>query len=107
VAVSILDDALNPTGQVFNTQTKNDLGEFDIAFVTSGPVALEGKGTTTTRSLGQLSSSELTLRALYIPSAPGAQSAFVNMSHAPDGGPRTRPHHLGDWLCRGGDASRE
>ena len=79
VQVSLLDAALSPTGQVFNTQTINDRGEFLISFEAAGPVALEGVGYYYNEVTGALASSDLTLRALYIPSGSGKQQAFVNM----------------------------
>jgi hypothetical protein len=79
VQVSILDGDLDPTGDVFNTQTENDLGEFSISFTASGPVALEGVGFYYNEVLGRLSTANLTLRAFYVPEGPGAQSAYINM----------------------------
>ena len=79
VQVSVLNTDLTPTGQVFNTQTKNDRGEFEISFQSSGPVALEGVGYYYNEVTGQLSSSNLTLRALYAPTKSGEQAAYINM----------------------------
>lgn len=44
VNISPLDASLNPTGQVFSTQTADDLGQFSVQFMASGRVALEGNG---------------------------------------------------------------
>lgn len=79
VDVSLLDAQLNPTGQVFSTQTINDRGEFDIAISASGPVKLEGTGFYYNEVAGALSTSSLTLRAFYVPTAAGTQTAYVNM----------------------------
>ena len=79
VQVSLLNPNLTPTGQVFNTQTINDRGEFDISFQAVGPVALEGAGYYYNEVTGQLSSSNLTLRAFFVPTQGGAQSAYINM----------------------------
>ncbi len=79
IEVSLLDDQLNPTGQVFNTQTVNDRGEFDIAFSSSSPVALKGVGFYYNEASGALSGSSITLRAFFVPSAAGAQTAYVNL----------------------------
>ncbi|MBI5549483.1 MAG: hypothetical protein HY901_36820 [Deltaproteobacteria bacterium] len=79
IQVSTLDPNLNPTGQVFNTQTTNDRGEFSISFEAAGAVALEGEGYYYNEVVGALSSSTLTLRAFYVPSGSGSQQAYVNL----------------------------
>ncbi|MBI4508025.1 MAG: hypothetical protein HY698_00215 [Deltaproteobacteria bacterium] len=79
VHVSVLDEHLNPTGQVFNTSTINDRGEFKASVPASGPVALEGVGFYYNEVKGALSGSSLTLRAFYVPSGPGNQKAYVNL----------------------------
>lgn len=79
VSVTIQDSGLNPTGQVFQTQTLNDRGEFAISFTTRSPVALEGNGYYFNEVTGQLSASTLTLRAFYVPTATTVQSAYINM----------------------------
>lgn len=79
IELSLLDAQLNPTGQVFNTQTVNDRGEFDIAFSSSGPVALKGVGFYYNEISGSLSTASITLRAFYVPSGTGRQSAYVNL----------------------------
>jgi hypothetical protein len=67
IMLSVLDDRLNPTGLVFNTQTINDRGEFEIAFDAAGPVSLQGDGFHYNEVLGVLSSAAITLRAFYVP----------------------------------------
>ena len=79
IQVSLLDAALSPTGQVFNTETTNDRGEFAIQFEASGPAAIQGDGYYYNEVIGGLSTSTLTLRAFYVPSEPGVQDAYVNM----------------------------
>lgn len=79
IDVSLLDAQLNPTGQVFSTQTINDRGEFDIAFTATGPVKMEGTGFYYNEVSGALSNSGLTLRAFYVPTSSGTQFAYVNM----------------------------
>lgn len=79
VNVSPLDDTLNPTGQVFNTQTTDDLGQFRVDFSATGRVALEGNGFYYNEVVGALSSAQLTLRALYEIKTGGAQNAYVNL----------------------------
>ena len=65
IAVSTVDDEGAPTGDVFNTQTVDDLGRFTVAFEASGFVALEGLGFYYNEVSGQLSDAPLTLRAFY------------------------------------------
>lgn len=79
IEVSLLDAQLNPTGQVFDTQTANDRGEFDVAFSATGPVSLKGVGFYYNEVTGGLSTASITLRAFYVPVASGAQTAFVNL----------------------------
>jgi hypothetical protein len=79
VVISVLDVELNALGQVFTTETTNDLGEFDITFAVAGPVALEATGYYYDELAGRLSASVLSLRALYAPAASGPQQAHVNL----------------------------
>jgi cysteine-rich repeat protein/ELWxxDGT repeat protein len=78
VAISELDEALAPTGLVFNTETTSDLGEFGLSVETSGVLAVEATGFHYNEVVGGLSEATLTLRAFYEASGPGAQQAFVN-----------------------------
>jgi len=79
VSVSLLDSHLSPTGQVYNTQTNSDRGEFEVAFPASGPVSLEGEGFYFNEVTGQLSEAALTLRAFYAPAQTADQRVFINM----------------------------
>lgn len=79
VQLSLLDAALSPTGEVFNTSTTSDLGEFELSFEHAGPVSLEGQGFYYNEVTAALSQGNLTLRAFYVPGQGGAQSAYVNM----------------------------
>ena len=79
VAVSAVDAMGNPTGQVFNTQTTDDLGQFQLAVSYQGNVSLEGTGYYYNEASGKLSGSSLTLRAFYSVSQSGAQQAYVNI----------------------------
>jgi hypothetical protein len=79
VTVSVLDTSLNPTGQVFLTQTKSDLGDFELTFDHLGLVALEGNGYYYNEVSGQLSTSLLTLRAFYEVTSGGEQAAYINI----------------------------
>jgi hypothetical protein len=79
IMLSVLDERLNPTGVVFNTQTINDRGEFEIAFDAAGPVSLQGDGFHYNEVLGGLSSAAITLRAFYVPNGDTEQQVYVNM----------------------------
>jgi hypothetical protein len=79
ITLSILDQQLNPTGQVFNTQTSNDRGEFEIGLSATSPISLQGSGFYYNEVLGTLSGADITLRAFYVPSGTGVQEVYVNM----------------------------
>lgn len=79
VNISPLDGSLNPTGQVFSTQTADDLGQFSVQFMASGRVALEGNGFYYNEVTGVLSNAQLTLRAIYDVQADGPQKAYINL----------------------------
>ncbi len=79
VNVSTLDAKGSPLGQVFNTKTSSDLGEFQVDFMASGPVALEGSGFCYNEVSGGLSSASITLRAYYEITAGGQQEAYGNL----------------------------
>ncbi|HAB19119.1 MAG TPA: hypothetical protein DCE44_22100 [Verrucomicrobiales bacterium] len=79
VNVSTLDAKGNPLGQVFNTKTSSDLGEFQVDFTASGQVSLEGSGFYYNEVSGGLSTASITLRAYYEITAGGKQEAYVNL----------------------------
>jgi hypothetical protein len=79
ITLSVLDQQLNPTGQVFNTQTINDRGEFEIGVSATSPISLQGSGFYYNEVLGTLSGADITLRAFYVPSGTGVQEVYVNM----------------------------
>jgi hypothetical protein len=79
ITLSVLDQQLNPTGQVFNTQTINDRGEFEIEVSATSPISLQGSGFYYNEVLGTLSGADITLRAFYVPSGTGVQEVYVNM----------------------------
>jgi hypothetical protein len=79
VSVSVLNDELVPTGQVFNTQTNNDRGQFEISVAISGPVSLQGEGFYFNEVTGSLSGAALTLRAFFAPDQSSDGVVFINM----------------------------
>lgn len=65
ISANMLDSSLNPTGQVYNVQTTDDLGHFSVP--TSVPnklVELVGDGFYMDELTGQLSSARIQLRAV-------------------------------------------
>ncbi len=80
VVVSPLNASnLQPTGQTFLTNTKNDRGEFEVVFEATGPVSVEGEGYYYNEITGSLSGAELTLRAFFVPTGTGLQEAYLNL----------------------------
>jgi hypothetical protein len=79
ISISTVDRTANPTGQVFLTQTTDDLGDFDISIAGQGFVAIEGNGFYYNEVTGKLSSAQLTLRALYDVGGAPTQNVYVNM----------------------------
>ncbi len=78
ITVSLLDVDLAPTGQAFRTQTVNDRGEFTLDIAADGPLSLQCRGYYYNEVSGRLTDSELTLRAIFIPTIAGRQQANVN-----------------------------
>ena len=79
LALSPVDGTGNPTGQVFMTETIDDLGDFALNLTYQGNASIEGVGYYYNEVTGQLSSSSLTLRAFYNVTATGTQHAYVNI----------------------------
>ena len=79
ITISPLDNMAQPTGKTFLTQTTNDKGEFAVNFDASGLVSLQGDGFYFNEVSGGLSTSQLTLRALYVVEQSGAQQAYLNL----------------------------
>lgn len=79
LALSPVDATGNPTGQVFMTQTTDDLGDFSLNLVYQGNASIEGVGYYYNEVTGQLSSSSLTLRAFYNVTSNSSQQAYVNI----------------------------
>lgn len=79
ISISLLDADLDPTGQNFSTETINDVGEFSANNLPMQPLGLQGEGFYYNELTGNLSSAELTLRGIFIPTAGTTQSAYVNI----------------------------
>ena len=78
VQVSPIDELGAPTGELFATQTTNDLGEFSVASVPQGDVFIEGNGYFYNELLGTVSAAPLTLRAYHRLAAGGSGSRSVS-----------------------------
>jgi hypothetical protein len=79
IQVSTMDASGNPTGQTFNTDTENDLGEFSVVVPHDGLVEIEGTGFYYNEVTGQLSDASLTLRAWTVVGADVEQTAYLNL----------------------------
>jgi len=77
VSVSPLDKDGVPTGEVFQTTTANDLGEFEIKLKHKGLVSIMASGYYFNEVTGCLSGAPITLRALV--DVEKSQAAFVNV----------------------------
>ncbi len=79
VSVSPVDAAGTPTGQVFQTQTSDDAGRFDLAIDVDGPVRLEAQGFYYNEVTGELSTAQITLRSYDSFVEAGHAVAFINL----------------------------
>jgi hypothetical protein len=79
IQISTVDNAANPLGQVFPTQTTDDLGNFSLALAYQGIVSIEGSGYYYNEATGKLSDASLTLRAFYDVQTTPVQNAYVNL----------------------------
>jgi hypothetical protein len=80
VTVSAIDGTGTPTGQVFNTQTSDDLGDFAVSFAYRGNVDMQAQGFYYDELTGALSSAPIVLRALYEVTNGGPQGAYINVA---------------------------
>ena len=67
------------TGQVFSTQTTDDLGDFSVSFAYRGNVDMQAQGFYYDEVTGALSTSPIELRALYDVTTGGPQHAYINL----------------------------
>jgi len=79
VTLSAIDTSGVPTGQVFNTQTSDDLGDFAVSFSYRGNVDMQAQGFYYDEVTGSLSSAAIVLRALYQVTNGGPQGAYINI----------------------------
>ncbi|MBI5546076.1 MAG: VCBS repeat-containing protein [Deltaproteobacteria bacterium] len=79
VSVSPVSDLGSPVGQVFQTQTDDDLGRFTVELPAPGLVLLEASGFYYNEVTGKLSAAALTLRAFARINGGGPQDACINV----------------------------
>jgi ELWxxDGT repeat protein len=79
VDVAVLDSEGNPTGEVFGTQTDDDLGNFAVDIEGASFVSLEAVGFYYNEVQGELSDSFLTLRGYYEVGGEPIQSVYINL----------------------------
>jgi hypothetical protein len=79
VTLAGIDATGASTGQVFSTQTTDDLGDFAVNFVYRGYVDMQAQGYYYNELTGGLSSAPIVLRALYNVASGGPQTAHLNM----------------------------
>ena len=79
IDVAMYDATGNPTGAVYRTSTRNDLGEFSIKLPNAGPVLVEGNGFYYNEATGELSQASLALRAIYRATKIPTQPIYVNV----------------------------
>ena len=79
VSLSLVDARGNPTGEVFNTHTINDLGEFNLELRVPRYASLEANGYYYNEATGALSESPIFLMAFYEARASGQQQAYINI----------------------------
>ena len=79
ISISAIDDNGNPTGDVFNTQTINYLGEFEVTLNYRGFISLSGTGIYYNEITGGLSDTSITLQAYHKILGGGVQEAYVNL----------------------------
>lgn len=76
ISISTLTPSLEPTGDVYNTQTTNDAGEFSVGVGAPGLAALEASGFHFDEIAGELSSAPIVLRGL---AEVGGAPVYVNV----------------------------
>ena len=79
ILVSILNSDGTSTDQTIQTQTSDSVGNFSFETGTATPVLIQASGYHLNEVTGQLSSGELTLRAIFDLTDDPNQTAFVNI----------------------------
>lgn len=76
VSVAGLDDAAEPTGQVWQTVITDDLGAFSLSAISAGTIRIEASGYAFDEVRGTLTLAPLTLHAI--------EEASVSTASTPD-----------------------
>jgi hypothetical protein len=79
IQVSTMDASGNPTGDNYNTETENDLGEFSVVVEHYGLLEIEGTGFYYNEITGGLSTASLTLRAWAWMEPATEKTAYLNL----------------------------
>ena len=80
VDVAMIDSiTTDPLGTVFNTTTRNDLGEYNLNLNSLGTAEIVANGFYFNEIKGQLSSAAITMRALAEFSSSGTQQVYINI----------------------------
>lgn len=79
IVVSYLNDNGSTTTSNIQTETSNSIGNFSFTPDETGPVRIQAEGYHLNEITGELSSGELTLRAIYNITSEQGQAAFVNI----------------------------
>ncbi len=79
VVISYLNDNGSTTTSNIQTETLNSIGNFSFTPIQTGPVRIQAQGYHLNEITGELSSGELTLRAVYNITSEQGQAAFVNI----------------------------
>ncbi|NUP13064.1 MAG: DUF4215 domain-containing protein [Polyangiaceae bacterium] len=77
ISISSLTPSLDPTGDVYNTQTSSDAGDFSVTVAAAGLAALEASGFHYDEIAGELSTAPIVLRGLA--EVGGPAPVFVNV----------------------------
>ncbi|HWO08009.1 MAG TPA: thrombospondin type 3 repeat-containing protein [Polyangiaceae bacterium] len=79
ILASNLDGQGNPTGDVFTTTTRDDLGQFDLDCSATDLIEVQGTGFYYNEATSSLSAATVTLRALYGVQEGVNQDVYVNL----------------------------
>jgi hypothetical protein len=79
VAVSALDSSGSPTGAVFQTQTSDDEGRFELMLPAPVPISVEASGFYYNEISGMLSDAPTVLRAFDVESPGATHTTYVNV----------------------------
>ncbi|MDP2339482.1 MAG: hypothetical protein Q8O67_00880 [Deltaproteobacteria bacterium] len=79
IEIIALNAGGEPTGQIFSTETKSDLGDFNLPLTYRGLAELRAEGFYFNEVLGEASAAQLVLRGLYDVDGDTSQTARINV----------------------------